>query len=187
MAGIGAEVWTGAVENMPADTIDFLHRDMGGWVLWMVVPLMALAGLKAAELIRAGWRTAVPAIAKRLLIGLLVAIPINGFLMLWQRRPPQDFIKLQLESDRVVLGFRWPKPELAIPFGEIKNVQVAKSGTRRHPCSRVQIRTADLTYQSWGFGKFNEEEMAIMDKLRAKVTTASVPKPEDAAGASTGP
>jgi len=159
---------------MTADAIDFLRDDIGEWLLFVIIPFLALSGLKAKELKQSGWRTTTRAVATRLLIGCLIATPITGFLMVWQRWPPQYFIKLRLESDRVILGYRWPEPELAIPFGDVRNVQIIKSGTRRRPCSRVRVQTTAETYRSYGFGQLNEGEIAVMDKLRERVGTNSV-------------
>ena len=82
-------------------------------MVWLVKPLLALALFYLRGLKQPGmdWADRGRIIFKRFLISLLGAVLAVVIFAAWQSLPPHYFTRLQLESDRVVLAFRWPEPE----------------------------------------------------------------------------
>ena len=149
---------------METNTIDFTRGDLGLWFGFVIFLLLYLAtAAKLAENITLRW------ICRHLPIGGLLASAVILFLAVWQRWPLQYFIDVRLETNQVVLGFRWPEPELAIPYGEITAVHIVKTGSFRRPASRVQLETSRMIYRSFGFNRLDDDEVAVLNRLREMV------------------
>jgi len=153
-------------------TIDFLRGDLGLWVLFIVIPLAALCRIKRANLGGRDGRRMARVIVVRMVFGLVIASTLTGLLAIWQRWPPQYFVKLTLGESGVTLGFRWPAPEAMIPYRDLKDVSVVTRRSSRRTTSRVKITTPAHSYLSYGFSKLDPEEIELLDQLRAKIPVA---------------
>jgi hypothetical protein len=151
------------------DFIDLTRQDFAGvWLLFICFAIVSLTKIKRGELIGGGFPKAARAVFSRALIGVVVAIPFVLVLEIWQRRPShQYFLRLQVEPDRVVLSYRWPKPGLVIPGRDIEKVDWIHERSGRYGTHRIKITTTTETLKSFGTSSMNNEEQRVFEKLKA--------------------
>jgi hypothetical protein len=157
------------------DTIDFTRGDMGGvWLVFVCVTLGTMLRTRKADLVGGGFRKAARHLLGALLIGALGATPIVLAVEIWVRRPSyQYYVRLRLEEDRVVLGYRWPNEDLTIPIRRISAVSIIYQRSIDGRTRRAQIEVLGERLHSFGFGrKFTPEEQAVWDRLAALVDEA---------------
>jgi len=143
---------------------------VASWGLWVVFPAVFLLRIRKEHL-AGGWRKALLCIARRLVIGLLFSSLLFGFLSAWKKWGPQYYTKLRLQEDIVVLVYPWQSPDTVVPVREIKSVKVVKGETVLHNRSRLRIVAANGEFKSFGFDQLNEQELAVLDKLRERVAS----------------
>jgi hypothetical protein len=151
-----------------AQTIDFTRHDIGSWIWWLLFPLILLASLRKNDFLGEGLSKA---IRMRLLGGLLVGVFLIILITVWRRSGPQYFTKLRLEDKSLALKYHRSKPETVIPLKDIQNLSVIKSGTRRNPCKRLKIETEGDDFLSFGFGKLDQDQLAVLEAVRQKIAT----------------
>jgi len=158
--------------------IDFTRGDFGGvWLLFVLFPLLVLTTLRKRHVIGIGWLSASRRIGTRLLVGLVLAMPIVVLVMILQRLPPrQHFVNLRLEKDHVVLGYRWPEPELSIPINQITSVATVRARRRRLGPVRLTINTTNEHLASFSFSRLKDGELMVLDELKTKVAENRLPE-----------
>jgi hypothetical protein len=155
-------------------TIDLTRGNVGLWILFV-----CFAGLALAKRLRktdfTGVRQAAGQILLALFIGALTAVPFVVLVEAWELWGPQYFVRLRLDADRVVLGYRWPKPERAVPIRDATNVSIIRDGR----CSRIQILTGTESFRSFGLkvGQLNDQEQLVLTKLIDDVAARRAPLP----------
>src|SRR4051794_13660098 len=94
---------------LPAQTIDFTRGDIGWWLFFVTIPLIFIGkNLKAEK------RKTFGSLFRNWLLGSGVALVICGLLAGWQSFGPQNFVRMQISDENVVLGFRWPNSDRVI-------------------------------------------------------------------------
>ena len=152
------------MESVPS--IDLTNGDVGLSVLWILFPALVITNLlKKRAIIKGGWRGTGP-IVSYLLMGLAISSVFVGALAVWQRMPPQFFTRMQVAQEDLILGFRWPKADLKIPFGEIREVSITRGRRSRN---RINILTPTETFRSFGYSSLTDKESAVLDVLRGRV------------------
>jgi hypothetical protein len=162
-----------AVEVFAALTIDFTRHDIGSWIWCLLLPVLLLASLRKNDFLGEGLSKA---ILMRLLGGLLVGAFLIILITVWHRTGPQYFTKLRLDDKSLVLKYNRSGPETVIPLKDIQNLSVIKSGSMRHPCKRLQIETESDNFLSFGFGKLDQDQVAVLDAVRQKIATIQTPE-----------
>jgi hypothetical protein len=159
-----------------ADTIDFLRDDVGCWFLFpllgVVFGCIAFKGYPSKELKQHGLKGVIKRFFGGVLVGVALATPIVLFIVVWLSWPPQYFISLRVENDRVVLGQRWPGAPLVVPYSEIVFLEkiIEHRRTRRvGTIRRIVIETKTEVHKSFGYSNSTEEEQRVWDKLVANV------------------
>jgi len=157
-----------------AQTIDFTRHDIGSWIWWLLFPLILLASLRKNDFLGEGLSKA---ILMRLIGGLLVGAFLIILITVWRRSGPQYFTKLRFDDKNVVLKYHRSGPETVILLKDIQNLSVIRSGSRRSPCKRLKIETEDDNFLSFGFGKLDQDQLAVLDAVRQKIATIETPEP----------
>jgi hypothetical protein len=157
------------IEVFAVQTIDFTRHDIGSWIWWLLFPVILLASLKKNDFASDGL---LKAILIRLVCGLLVGAFLIILITVWRRTGSQYFTKLRLEDKSLVLEHHRFGPETVIPLKDVDYLTVIKSGSYRHPCKRLKIETADQNFLSFGFGKLDEDQIAVLDAVRKRVDAA---------------
>lgn len=148
------------------DFIDFARGDAGLWVLPVCFFVYLLIRTRRDRLVGVGFSKVARTIFSRLLIAASLWVAFLLFLTVWNLPPGhQYFHNLRIGSDRVTLGYRWPKPEVVIPVREITEVAVVREKT----CYRFRIQTQTGTLRSFGAARFNEDEQRVFKKLQSLV------------------
>jgi hypothetical protein len=145
-----------------AQSIDFTHNGIGLWMFWVIIPALVLLKSRR-EAVALEWRKLVSFVFRRLLIGGLLTVPVVGLLAAWQR---QYFIRMEISGDNLVLGFRWPKPDLVIPLSDVTEVSAKRFRKLGHSIPRLRITTKSDFYLSFGYGNLDDAEWGVVDRLR---------------------
>jgi hypothetical protein len=163
-----------AITVFAEQTIDFTRHDIGVWLWWLLFPALLLTNLKKNDFVGGG---VVKAIIIRLICGFILAAIIVGLITLWHVYRPQYFTTLRLEDNNVVLKYHRFGPETVIPLKDVEGLSVVKSGSLRRSCKRVRIETTGGTFTSFGFGKFDEDQVAVLDAVRQKIGVTQISAP----------
>ena len=83
--------------------------------------------------------------------------------------PPQYFTRLRLETNQVVLVFRWPEPGKTIQLSDVRNVVVVEAEIDRRLIRRVSIESAGVTYRSYGFSALDYADSDVLEALQHAV------------------
>jgi hypothetical protein len=151
----------------PDNSIDFLRNDVGLWLLFVCgAGVMALRSKAGPGFLKNGWRQALRLLIGRMLLGALLAAPLVGFLAVCQRLPPHYFIRMQVADDSLVLGFRWPKPDLVIPLRQVEEIKVTKL---RRSKFRIRVNTSTETLSSFGYGRLSDRENQVLQAMRERI------------------
>jgi hypothetical protein len=156
------------------DTIDFTRNSVGTWLLIVLFALGTATKTRKADLVGGGFKKAARHLLGTMLIGALAGTLIVLAVEIWVRRPSyQYYVRLRLEEDRVVLGYRWPNEDLPIPIRRISAVSIIYQRSIDGRTRRAQIEVLGERLHSWGFGsKFTPQEQAVWDRLTALVDEA---------------
>jgi hypothetical protein len=151
----------------PDNSIDFLRNDVGLWLLFVCgAGLMAVRRKPGSSFHKNGWPRAVRLLIGRMLLGVLLVTPLAGALAIFQRLPPHYFIRLQVADDSLVLGFRWPKPDLVIPLRQVEEIKVTKL---RRSKFRIRVNTSTETLSSFGYGRLSDRENQVLQTIRERI------------------
>jgi hypothetical protein len=162
------------IEVFAEQIIDFTRHDIGVWLWWLLFPVLLLTNLKKNDFVGGG---ALKAIVIRLICGFILAAIIVGLITLWHVCRPQYFTTLRLDENNVVLKCHWLGPETVIPLKDVEGLSVIPSGSLRRSCKRVRIETTGGTFTSFGFGKFDEDQVAVLDAVRHKIGATQIAQP----------
>lgn len=155
------------VEVLAEQIIDFTRHDIGSWYWWVAFPVILLLRLKKNDLLSEG---KIKAILIRLGGGLIMSVIVVALISVWQLLGPQYFTKLRLEENSLALRYHWLRQETVIPLKAVTKLSIVNSGTLRRPCGRFQIETTGGTFRSFGYGRLDEDQVAVLDAVRQKVS-----------------
>ena len=151
----------------PDNSIDFLRNDVGLWLLFVCgAGLMAVRSKPGSGFHENGWRQALRLLIGRMLLGVLLAAPLVGAQAIFQRLPPHYFVRMQATDDNLVLGFRWPRPDLIIPLREVEEIKVTKLSRSKF---RIRVNTSTETLSSFGYGRLSERENRVLQTMRERI------------------
>ena len=168
--------WAGeiAIEVFAEQIIDFTRHDIGSWLWWVIFPALLLLSLKKNDLLSEG---TIKAILIRLVGGFILSAIVVALVSVWHLLGPQYFTQLRVEENSLALRYHWLREETVVPLREVTKLSVVRSGTVRRPCSRLRIETPGGTFRSFGFGRLDEDQVAVLDAARQKIAEMQTSQP----------